>query len=85
MAKKVVRAEVHGPSDGNNCCPHFMGLAKQMEDRHEFYAHRPMPEDFPRDPKTEKVMAGGNLPKEDHVCLKLVAYSRRLVEGLDWS
>ena len=84
MSKKVVRAEVHGPTDGNHCCPYFMGLTDQMEERQNYFISHPMPEDFPRDHETGKPIGGPNIPKEDHVCLKFVAYARKLVEGYDW-
>lgn len=86
MTKKVVRAEVYGPSDGNSCCSHFTGLLQQMEDRQKyFHGQIDLPEDFPRDPVTGVKMGGGNIPKEEHLCLKLVGCARKLVEGFDWS
>jgi hypothetical protein len=86
MAKKVVRAEVHGPSDGNNCCCYFKGLTAKMQERQEKW-HRPdhvMPDDMPR--TADGTPIGGHYtPKEDHVCMKLIAYADKLVEGFDWS
>jgi hypothetical protein len=85
MCKKVVRAEVHGPSDGNHCCVYYVQLIQQMEDRqNHWHNDKKMPDDFPRDAEG-RPMGGPNLPKEDHVCLKLCAYSRKLVDGFDWS
>lgn len=84
MAKKVVRAEVHGPSDGNTCCPYLMGLTKQMEDRQEKWMGAPIPHDFPLDSAGVPI-GGKNIPREDHLCLKLVAYCRKLVDAFDWS
>ena len=85
IAKKVVRAEVYGPSDGNNCCPFFMGLLQRMEGRHQYWEDKAMPDDFPRD-HTGEVIGGKNIPKEDHVCLKYVMYARKLTEEtFDWS
>jgi hypothetical protein len=43
------------------------------------------PADFPRDAVTGMPLGGKHMPKEDHMCLKYVAYSKRLVEGFDWS
>ena len=85
MTKKVVRAEVYGPGDGNQCCPFFLGIIQQMDDRQHFYHDKEVPEDFPRDPVTGIPMGGKHMPKEDHLCLKLVGYARKLVEGYDWS
>ena len=84
MAKKVVRAEVYGPSDGNNCCPYFVQLLERLENRHKYWEDKPVPDDFPRDHKTGQVFGGKNLPKEDHVCLKYAMYARKLAGGFDW-
>ncbi|KAK5120597.1 hypothetical protein LTR85_006253 [Meristemomyces frigidus] len=90
MAKKVVRAEVHGPSDGNGrtYCPYpyFTDLTKRMQERQETWhsgAHA-LPPDFPRDGEGQ-LIGGPRMPKEDHICLKLIGYSNKLVEGLDWT
>ncbi|KAK4560521.1 hypothetical protein LTR86_005718 [Recurvomyces mirabilis] len=82
MCKKVVRAEVFGPADGNSCCPFLVGIIEQMEGRQEHWHDKDhsMPEDFPRD-QNGGPLGGGNIPKEDHLC----AYSRKVVEGFDWS
>ncbi|CAK3995729.1 Hypothetical predicted protein [Lecanosticta acicola] len=87
MCKKVVRAEVHGPEDGNGCCVYLMGVLKQMEERQHEWHQQPVPEDFPRDFSEQGKGAplGRSVKKEDHVCLKLVAYSKRMAEGFDWS
>ncbi|KAK1019922.1 hypothetical protein LTR54_000566 [Friedmanniomyces endolithicus] len=84
MAKKVVRAEVLGPSDGDVCSPYFVGVVEQMESRSEYWHHQEMPLDFPRD-ADGRPLGGKNMPKEDHVCLKLCAYSRKLIATYDWS
>ncbi|KAK0254726.1 hypothetical protein LTR91_021149 [Friedmanniomyces endolithicus] len=84
MAKKVVRAEVLGPSDGDVCSPYFVGMVEQMESRSEYWHHQEMPLDFPRD-ADGRPLGGKNMPKEDHVCLKLCAYSRKLIATYDWS
>lgn len=86
MTKKVVRAEVHGPSDGNNCCVYFLALTKQMAERQNKW-HQPemkLPDDMPRDQEGVPI-GGARMPREDHVCLKLVGYAEKLVEGFDWS
>ena len=85
IAKKVVRAEVHGPSEGNHCCPWFLELVGQMEKRQEYWHDKPVPEDFPRDALTGEVIGGRNMKREDHICLKYAGYARRLVGGFDWS
>lgn len=86
MCKKVVRAEVQGPSEGNECCCYFLGVIQQMEDRQEKWHQNPVPKDFPVDAKTGKLLGGPrvDLPKEEHLCLKLPAYARKLAEGFDW-
>ena len=83
MAKKVVRAEVYGPQDGNTCCPYLVGVIGKMESRQEHWHHQEMPLDFPRDADGTPI-GGRHIPKEDHVCIKLCAYSRKLVEQYDW-
>lgn len=49
MCKKVVKAEVHGPGEGNDCCPYFLGIVKKMEDRQDGWHKNPVPGDYPRD------------------------------------
>lgn len=87
LTKKVVRAEVYGAAEGNNCCPHFMGILEQMESRqHYYHCHdEAIPEDFPRDPDTGVKLGGRNVPKEDHLCLKLVGFARKVVASYDWN
>lgn len=82
MAKKVVRAEVHGPSEGNACCPYFLGVTRQMAERQERWhgEGHAMPKDCPKG-----VPVGRQMPKEEHVCFKLVAFAERMVGGMDWS
>ncbi|KAM0722929.1 hypothetical protein Q7P37_001127 [Cladosporium fusiforme] len=41
MAKKVVRAEVYGPSDGNECCPYLLGLLARTEERQNRWHNGP--------------------------------------------
>lgn len=85
MCKKVVRAEVDGPADGNVCCPHLMGLTRGMRERQEKWLDKPAyPKDFPKDSMGNPFM-GRFIPKEDHVCLKLAAGAEKLVEFYDWS
>lgn len=85
LAKKVVRAEVKGPSEGNECCAYFLGVVEAMENRQHLWHQGPMPDDFPKDARTGLPMGGRNIPKEDHLCLKLAGYARKLVEVYDWS
>lgn len=80
MTKKVVRAEVHGPSDGNLCCPSFLGLIKQMRQRQEGWHCRTMVADAPNG-----LPVGNCLPKENHLCLKLAACAERITQEFDWS
>ncbi|KAK1074619.1 hypothetical protein LTR74_000862 [Friedmanniomyces endolithicus] len=84
MVKKVVRAEVLGPSERSGCGTNFVGVVEQMENRSEYWHHQEMPLDFPRD-ADGRPLGGKNLPKEDHVCLKLCACSRKLIATYDWS
>ncbi|KAK0304240.1 hypothetical protein LTR01_007596 [Friedmanniomyces endolithicus] len=84
MSKKVVRAEVLGPSEGSGCGTTFVGVVEQMENRSEYWHHQEMPLDFPRDAEG-RPLGGKNLPKEDHLCLKLCACSRKLIATYDWS
>lgn len=85
LAKKVVRAEVEGPSEGNDCCAYLLGVVRAMETRQKFWHQCPVPEDFPKDARTGLPMGGNNIPKEDRLCLKLAGYARKLVEAYDWS
>ena len=55
-----------------------------MEERQKGWHLKPVPEDFPRDARTGSIIGGTNIPKEDHLCLKYAAYTRKLVEGFDW-
>ncbi|KAK5108388.1 hypothetical protein LTR62_008344 [Meristemomyces frigidus] len=86
MCKKVVRAEVFGPNDGNGCCNYLIGVVERMESRQEHWHDRKGPDsaqDFPKD-KDGVAIGGSNIPREDHVCLKLCAYARKVVAGFDW-
>lgn len=86
MAKKVVKAEVQGPIEGNTCCPFFLGVTKQMTERQLRWhrAEHPLPMDCPRDVRGA-ILAGKHLPQEDHNCIKLAQFSEKLGEGFDWS
>lgn len=97
MVKKVVRAEVHGPADGNECCPCLLGLIAQMEKRQDRWHQAPPAQDFPRGGDGEFLsrdfrLAGGcgngsekAFEKEEHLCLKMLAGTRRMVESFDWT
>lgn len=86
MSKKVVRAEVHGPADGVDCCPYFVGLTRRMIDRQQVWHGKDyvLPDDFPTDQHGEPI-GGPRMPKEDHVCLRVAGYADKLVDGFDWS
>lgn len=99
MAKKVVRAEVHGPSDGTNCCAYLLGLITAMEKRQDQWHKMPPPTDFPKD-KNGNVMsrsmiagdgAAGHATgaecdtAQEHLCLKMLEGTRRMVDTFDWS
>jgi hypothetical protein len=95
MAKKVVRAEVHGPTDGSDCCPYLLGLITTMEGRQGRW-HNKMPclEDYPKDKEGNPVLAAGLATsgngvgnghgEGEHLCLKMLAGTRRMVDGFDW-
>jgi len=99
MAKKVVRAEVHGPSDGTNCCAYLLGLITAMEKRQDQWHKMPPPMDFPKDKDGNAMSrsmtvgegAGGHAigsecdPAQEHLCLKMLEGTRRMVDAFDWS
>jgi hypothetical protein len=102
MAKKVVRAEVYGPSDGNECCAFFLGLVKAMETRQNRWHNMPPPSDFPKDSNGNRLqrdltpgghgvghVAGSQCVtangEEEPLCVKMLAGTRRMVDGFDWS
>ncbi|KAM3418693.1 hypothetical protein BST61_g4670 [Cercospora zeina] len=90
ISKRVVRAEVHGPGAGNNCCPYFVGLCEEMECRQDRWHSRPLPKDFPCNGNGLAIGIERDLMKSDHdnheyLCLKMVGFARRLVAMLDWS
>lgn len=102
MAKKVVRAEVHGPSDGTNCCAYLLGLITAMEKRQDQWHKNPPPMDFPKDSNGNTMSrsfgAGGNVEghamgaecvpahgEGEHLCLKMLEGTRRMVDAFDWS
>lgn len=102
MAKKVVRAEVYGPADGNDCCAYFLGLVTAMEKRQDRWHQMPPPTDFPKDSDgnmmPRNLEASGNdaghrtgsecmqaQGEAEPLCLKMLAGTRRMVDGFDWS
>lgn len=102
MAKKVVRAEVHGPSDGTNCCAYLLGLITAMEKRQYHWHKHPPPMDFPKDSSGNMMSrsftagegAGGHAAEGhgspaheegEHLCLKMLEGTRRMVDTFDWS
>lgn len=102
MAKKVVRAEVHGPSDGTTCCAYLVGLISAMEKRQDRWHKSPPPTDFPRDNTGDAMsrrftasgsadghaMGGECVPAHregEHLCLKMLEGTRRMVDTFDWS
>jgi hypothetical protein len=102
MAKKVVRAEVHGPSDGTNCCAYLLGLITAMEKRQDQWHKMPPPTDFPKDSNGNTMSRsfkagesvgghateGHGVPAHgegEHLCLKMLEGTRRMVDTFDWS
>ena len=93
------KAEVYGPQDGSECCPYLLGLITQMEKRQERMHKSPPSLDHPRD-KTGGLISrtfsmgpecgsgegtGSNAhEKGEHLCLKMLAGTRKMVDGLDW-
>ena len=84
MVKKVVKAEVSGPSDGNDCCGYYLQMVKKMENRHVRAANMEPPVDAPIDPDTGLKMGGKNMPKDDHICLKYAVYGKKLLGMASW-
>lgn len=110
MAKKVVRAEVHGPTDVSDTIassrPYFLGLITQMEQRQDRWHRTPPVQDQPRDkdghPMSRSLGMGSSSSagegeiegcengraqvhgQEEHLCLKMLAGTRRMVDGFDW-
>ncbi|KAH9845513.1 trypacidin cluster transcription factor-like [Teratosphaeria destructans] len=86
MVKKVVRAEVQGPVDGNGCRPYFLGLTQKMRNRQDRW-HRPdfaLASDFAKG--ADGIPIGGHrMPREDHLCMKMVDYAETVVLDFDWS
>jgi hypothetical protein len=85
MAKKVVRAEVHGPSDGNTCCPFFMQLTSQMEERQNRWHRLPLPQDYPKGGSKGTLHRTVETKDGEHQCLKNVMFAKQLVDDFDWS
>ena len=102
MAKKVVRAEVYGPTDGNECCPYFLGLVTAMEKRQDSWHKMPPPTDYPKDRNGNTMSrslevddgasnhgAGSECATAhgggEHLCLKMLEGTRRMVDTFDWS
>lgn len=85
LAKKVVKAEVKGTSDG--CCPCFVSLMDQMEVRQKhFHEHPPLvdgPKPYSRDKilqmNREHAKKGGEFR-----CLHNVDEARKIVDNLDF-
>lgn len=102
MAKKVVRAEVYGFSDGTSCCAYLLGLITAMEKRQDHWHKSPPPVDFPKDSNgntmSRSFEAGGGSGSHatgsecqpahgdgEHLCLKMLEGTRRMVDTFDWS
>lgn len=84
MAKKVIRAEVFGPSEGNECCVYYFQMVKKMENRHVQAAHMDPPPDALVDPDTGMPMGGRHMAKEDHLCLKFAVWGRKMLGTANW-
>ncbi|QIX02259.1 hypothetical protein AMS68_007776 [Peltaster fructicola] len=88
MCKKVVRAEVFGPSDGNKCCPYLTDLMTQMEKRQLQWHATPLPGDAPLAcvrPIGDHGILTAEHNHDDKLCLKMISFSRRMLESCDWS
>ncbi|SMR45501.1 unnamed protein product [Zymoseptoria tritici ST99CH_3D1] len=85
MTKKVVRVEVHGPANGDACCPYFMQLLGQMEERQNRWHKLPLPKDYPGGNKMGTLRRPGETKDGEHHCLKNAMFAKQLVEDLDWS
>lgn len=88
LAKKVVKAEVLGPSGSDDCCPYFLGLVEQMEQRQARWHSRCADDELSHDvqrvrlPLNDIAHAQGN---GEHLCLKMIQVAKQIVEGFDWS
>jgi hypothetical protein len=85
IAKKVVRAEVYGPTDGNTCCPYFTQLTAQMEERQNRWHKLPLPKDYPKGGNAATIFRTSETKDGEHQCLKNVVFAKQLVDGFDWS
>jgi len=80
LAKRVVRSEVYGTAD--NCCPGFLSLVVQMEERQIKWHYGPPPSDLPETYRRERLVSlqGGEEPG----CVRMATSARRVVEELDY-
>ncbi|KAF2717757.1 hypothetical protein K431DRAFT_232414 [Polychaeton citri CBS 116435] len=97
MCKKVVRAEIDGPSrsdreDGHHKCPYFKGVLQKMRDRQQAWhsSQKKLPDDFPRD--SNGLPIGGprdhathDVSGSEHLCLRMVNMADQLVGNINWS
>ena len=88
LAKKVVKAEVLGPSGSDDCCPYFLGLVEQMEQRQARWHSRCADDELSHDVQRVRLPLNGIAHAQgngEHLCLKMIQVARQIVEGFDWS
>lgn len=87
LAKKVVRAEIYGPTDGEHYRPYLQELFGQMRSRQIEWHNLDLPSDTPRSALLN-MRDRGNAhlqADEDFPCLRYMFMAEDLVEGYDWT
>jgi hypothetical protein len=86
LAKKVVKAEVRGASEGNQCCPSLMELIDAMQARQErLHGECAGEESLSGDDGGMVVPRDVRTPGErEHLCQKVVGVAAGMVKAFDW-
>lgn len=93
LCKKVVKVEVHGPSDGSICCPCFMDLARRMELRQQKWHSHPPAKDLPKDQDPGSLLWSARIVSDvdlksiggRYLCVSMIRALMKMVESFDWS
>lgn len=80
LAKKVVKAEVLGTSDG--CCPCLVQVIDQLEARQHRWHENPPAEDLRASMQIQQIMDANKRNDGDPVCMKLAVEARHLVQRM---